>query len=95
MNPKEQGCNNYSHGSRQEKLDLDLKNTWTTLLHAFVLILWYSGPGLEKCSDYLTGVQWIIWCTALRLKQHLDYLNGLRFYYKLHLDLGWLNELTK
>ena len=58
-------------------LDLDLKNTRTTLLHS----AWFYDTldlGLQKCSDYLTGVRLILSYIGLGLTwKSLDYVTGL------------------
>ena len=58
-------------------LDLDLKNTRTTLLQP----AWFYDTldlGLQKCSDYLTGLRLTLSCIGLRLtEKSLDYLTWL------------------
>ena len=67
----------------KKSLNLDLKNTGTTLLlekHwdyliGFVLDLWCIGFGLEKYSDYLTGLGIILY-VGIGIEKYLNYVTG-------------------
>ena len=58
----------------EKSLNLDLKNTGTTFT-GLVLTLLYIGFGLEKYSDYLTGLRMILY-VGIGLEKYSNYLTG-------------------
>ena len=64
--------------------------TWTweylNYITALNIILGYIRPGLEKCSDYLTGVRLIIWHIGLRPKKIL----GLPYWTRIDFIINWI-----
>ena len=73
-------------------MNLGLEKQWDNLI-GLVLILWYIGFGLEKYSDYLTGLEMIVY-VGIGLEKYLNYLTAvtrfgliLSVYDILNLDL--------